>query len=105
MIDSRIFQHGATSINIAVTKWKSDKTTPMMYSCTIKTDTNSPDSVVAERDSAAAAERECVERFISLFEKRKRGIHDATKIKRVSGEVATPKQVAPEKALPDAFEY
>lgn len=92
MIDTKIFGLGASSITIEVSQWKPDKVTPKMFKCIIRHDGHSPSAVTAERDNALAAERECVERFMTVFEKRKRGISHVVKAKRKSDE-------------PDEFEY
>lgn len=78
MIDSRIFQLGATAISVAVVKWKSDKKTPALFRCEISHEGHNPSKFAAERDTSLAAERECVESFINYFSKRSRPAHEAT---------------------------
>lgn len=99
MIDTKIFQLGATSIQVFVTDWKRDKITPMKFKCVIEHASHSPSAFTAERENALAAERECVEAFIAFFSKRPaKGIHDATKAMRPTSEP----DPAPDKPLPPA---
>lgn len=115
MIDTKIFSHGAVSILIEVASWKGDKVTPKTYKCTVTAESHSPSAVVAVRDTAIAAERECVEKFLELFSKKERRVHPATKDKRVSDEkpvvvpqvkeAPLPAPKKPAKPIADDFEY
>lgn len=109
MIDTKIFALGATSISVEVSKWKSDGVTPAMYRCRISTFGGGPDSIIAERDTALQAERECTESYINYFKDKKRKVHPAT-INMRDKEAPEPDKAGPSPSKPakkrdDDFEY
>ena len=93
MIETKIFQCGATSIRVFVTAWKSDKMTPAKFKCVIEHENHSPSAITAERDSALQAERECVESFLAYFSGKDRRAHQVTKDQRPAVEPAATEHV------------
>lgn len=110
MIDTKIFEFGATSITVEVAKWKSDGSTPATYRCRIGTYGGGPDEIIAERESAISAERECTAAFIEHFKGRKRKPHPATinirdKLPAEAGDSTGPSAVKPARKRQDDYEY
>lgn len=104
MIDTKIWGLGATSISVTISHWKADKITPAKFKCAITHAGSGPSAIIAERDTALAAERECCEAFIAHFSGKKQSIHAGTKALRPSEPAAKPEKVKPAKKADD-FEY
>jgi len=105
MIDPKIFTHGATSIEVMISVWKSDKKTAAKYKCVIRHENHSPSMFSAERETALAAEREACEAFLAYFSKRTNRVHPMTMSQRPTDKPALPEPKKQAKPVIDDYEY